>query len=75
MATPRVTKSVVARCPWCPWSKLIFGPTKWELQLQAACMTVEHTASFKIPTHNAPVDQQQTLQHRGGDAEMTCRTQ
>jgi hypothetical protein len=28
MATHRVTKSAVARCPWCCWSKLIFGTAK-----------------------------------------------
>ena len=50
MATLRVTKSIVARCPWCPWSKLIFGTTKWELQLQAARETVAHCTTFKLPT-------------------------
>jgi len=54
MASHRVTKSVVARCPYCTWSKLIFGTSKWDLQLQAARLTVEHTASFKIPTQVAP---------------------
>ncbi len=52
MAT-RIVTSTVARCPYCTWSKLIFGTTKWELQLQAARETLRHTTSFSIPTYSA----------------------
>jgi hypothetical protein len=47
MAT-RIVTSAVARCPYCPWSKLVFGTTKWQVKLEAARLTVEHTTSFKI---------------------------
>jgi hypothetical protein len=47
MATHRVTKSVVARCPYCPWSKLIFGTTKWQLSLEAARETRSAFADFQ----------------------------
>jgi hypothetical protein len=52
MAT-RIVTSAVARCPYCCWSKLVFGTTKWQVKLEAARETLRHTASFKIPTHDA----------------------
>ena len=48
MAT-RIVTSTIARCPHCPWSKLVFGTTKWQVSLEAARLTVEHSTSFKIP--------------------------
>jgi hypothetical protein len=52
MAT-RIVTSTIARCPHCPWSKLVFGTTKWQVSLEAARLTVEHTNTLKIPTHDA----------------------
>jgi hypothetical protein len=49
MATHRNTTSTVARCPYCCWSKLIFGTDKRQLQLQAAHETVAHRLTFRIP--------------------------
>jgi len=49
MAT-RILTSAVARCPFCCWSKLIFGTDKRQLRLQAARETVAHRLTFKIPT-------------------------
>ena len=49
MAT-RIVTSAVARCPYCPWSKLVFGTTKWQVCLEAARLTVEHTNTLRIPT-------------------------
>ena len=49
MAT-RIVTSAVARCPYCPWSKIVWGTTKWQVQVQAARETLSHTTGFRIPT-------------------------
>lgn len=53
MAT-RIVTSAVAGCPYCCWSKLIFGADKRQLRMQAALETLAHLATFRIPTARIP---------------------
>ena len=48
MTYARKTKCTVARCPWCSWSKLIFGSDIRELRLKATLETLSHLLTFRI---------------------------